>query len=159
MKKPGQAIIDALGRQGIVVDIATIGPRFEEKDSGIRLRFDRVALRFIEDVQSALHDIVPDDRTLFFAITAPIRMGSKTAAMLVENVRGVLARRRARVDLDETINGNRTRVRLVKGVFNGRRAVGFVHNPETDPELIFETTLSVLELRRPRAKSRRPARS
>lgn len=142
MKKRAQAVIDSLERQGI--DIAGFSPRFEEGLSRIHLRFDRVALRFIDDVQSALREVVPEGRTLVFTITAPLRLASKTAAELEENVRAVLARRRTRFELDATINGNRVRVRLVNARANEARIVGFVHNPDCDPDILFAVTQSLL---------------
>ena len=142
MNKRVQAIRDSLERQGI--DATRICPRFEEIVSRIHLRFDRVALRFVDDVQSSLNAIVPDGNTLMFTITAPIRLAAKTATMLAEKVRGAVAHQSARVDLKETINGNEVRVRLLKGVLNGRRLIGFVHNPDSDPEILFEATQSLL---------------
>ena len=142
MNKRVQAIRDSLERQGI--DITRIGPCFEENVSRIHLRFDRVALRFVDDVQSSLNAIVPDGNTLMFTITAPIRLAAKTAIILAEKVRGAVAHQSARVDLKETINGNEVRVRLLKGVLNGRRLIGFVHNPDSDPEILFEATQSLL---------------
>lgn len=143
MNRRAQAVMDSLERQG--VDIAGIGPRVEEKLSNVHLRFDREALRFIDDVRSALHEIVPDGKALIFTITAPIRLASKTAATLEGNARGVLAHRRARLDLDATINGNHIRVRLVTDNSNERKVIGFVHNPDSDPEILFETTQLLLQ--------------
>lgn len=143
MKKRTQAIIDSLERQGI--DVAGISPRLEEKLSGLHLRFDREAVRFIGEVRSALHEIVPAGKTLTFTITAPIRRASKTARVLEDRIGGLLARRTARIDLRETINGNRICVRLVKGVSNSARAIGFVHNPDSDPEVLFDVTRSLLQ--------------
>jgi hypothetical protein len=141
MKKRVQAVIDSLERQGI--DVERITPRLAESLSGMHLRFDRVALRFIDDMQSALHEVVPEGKVLVFTITAPLRLASKTAATLAENVRALLARRRARLDLDATVNGNRIRVRLLKGVSNAK-VVGFVHNPDCDPEILFDAIQSLL---------------
>jgi hypothetical protein len=138
MNKRVQAIIETLERQGIMIDIARIKPQLEESLSTVRLRFDREALRFIRDVQSALHEVVPDGKTLVFAITAPIRLASKTAVALEKKVRS----KPARANLEETINGNQIRVRLVKGGSNGARVIGFVHNPESDPEILFVVTQS-----------------
>lgn len=142
MNRRAQAVIDALERQGI--DIARISPLCEEKLSGLHLRFDRVALRFVDDVRSSMNAIVPDGNMLMFTITAPIRLASKTATMLEEKVHGVLARQSAPVDLKETINGNQIHVRLVRGVPNRRRVIGFVHNPDSDPRILFDVTQSLL---------------
>lgn len=143
MNRRAQAVIDSLERQGI--DVAKIDTRFVEGISRVQLRFDRVALRFIDDVRSALHAVVPDGMTLMFTITAPIRLASKTAATLEEKARGALARRSVRVALNETINGNQVRVRLVKGASKETRVVGFVHNPGSDPDILFDVTQGLLK--------------
>jgi hypothetical protein len=119
MNRRVQAFIEALERQGIAFDIARIKPRLAESLATVRLRFDRVALRFVRDVQLALHEIVPDGKTLVFTITAPIRLATKSAAALEDKVRRSLTPGAARMDLRETINANRIRVRLAKGVSNG----------------------------------------
>jgi hypothetical protein len=147
MNRHGQAVIEALAQQGIAVDTAAIKPGVEEGLSTVRLRFDRVALRFIGDVQSALHEVVPDGKTLMFAVTAPIRLAAKTADALEEKIRTALAHRTGRIDLKETINGNQIRVRLVKGVSNGANVIGFVHNPDSDPDILFDVTQAVLKRR------------
>lgn len=111
-----------------------------------RLRFDKVALRLVRDLQSALRESVPDGRTVVITVTAPIRLASKTVAMLADEIRDRLARRTARLELDETIKGNQVRARLVKDA-SGRasKVVGFVHNPDPDhPELLLRLTESLL---------------
>lgn len=110
-----------------------------------RLRFDRVAQRFVRDVQAALRDSVPEGRTLVITVTAPIRVSSKTAAELVSKTQRRLARRPARLDVRESVNGNRIRVRLVTGA--GRRTanvIGFVHNPDVDAVVILDVAQSML---------------
>src|SRR5580700_3438096 len=154
MNKEMQPIIDALVRQGIAADIARTKPQMKQDFATVRLRFDRVAMRFIGDVQSALHEVVPVGKTLMFTITAPIRLASKTAAALEDRVRRSLARRTARIDLAETIHGNQIRVRLLRdGAQSAPRVIGFVHNPETDPEILFDVTQSLL-----RSDNSRPLR-
>lgn len=142
MNRQLEKFIGALIRQGIAVDMVAIDPRHAEGLSTVRLRFDREALRFIDDVQAGLRDRVPAGKTLMFAITAPLRLASKTAAALVEKVHKDLAHRPRRFDLDETIHGNRVCVRLAKGVSN--RAIGFVHNPDCDPKILFDATQALL---------------
>jgi len=142
MKRPGQTIAHALKWQGI--GVATINSQDEEPLSGVRLRFDRVALRFVHDMRFALEGVVPYDRTLVFTVTAPIRLASKTAAAIEEKVRGGLMRRPAQLELSETTDGNQIRVRLVKGASNRATVIGFVHNPDSDPEILFDAVQSLL---------------
>jgi hypothetical protein len=144
MSKHAQAIINTLERQGMAVDFVGANPQIGENLATVRLRFDRVALRFVDDVRAALYAAVPDGKTLVFTIAAPIRLASKTAAALEAKVRGALARANARIDLTETIHGNEICVRLLRGA-NGARAIGFVHNPDGDPDVLFDMTQAYLE--------------
>ena len=111
-----------------------------------RLRFDRVALRFVRRLQEALSASVPDSNTLILTITAPIRVPAKTAAVLEDNIRTDLARQSARGEVKYAILGNQIRVRLVKG--GSRRTtkvIGFVHNPDSDPEFLLDTAHALIE--------------
>lgn len=108
-----------------------------------RLRFDRTAVGLVRRLQAALARCVPVGKTVVVTITAPIRQDSKTGAMLEERVRKLLASRRAQ--LRATINGNRIRVRVLKGSApRTSRLIGFVHNPTPSPALLVEVTRSLL---------------
>jgi hypothetical protein len=146
MNKGAGAFVEALQRQGIAIHSAGLPAPLVETLATMRLRFDREALRFVADVQSALSAAVPAGKTLMFSITAPIRLAGKTADALEEKLRSVRARPPARLALDETINGNRIRVRLAKGGSNRMKAIGFVHNPDCDPNVLFDAMQSVLRL-------------
>ena len=103
---------------------------------------------------------MPDGRTLILTITAPIRVPSKTAAALEDNIRTYLARQSAKGEVEQTIHGNQIRVRLVKG--GSRRTtkvIGFVHNPDSDPDVLFDITLSLLERIGAKARKGAPAGS
>lgn len=138
-----------LGRGGrrIAAQAVTISRKIAPRDGmrNPRLRFDGVALRLVRDLQAALCGSVPQHATLVITVTAPIRKSSRTAGALVDEIGRLLARPRARVDINETINGNRIRARLVKDA-SGRAAktIGFVHNPDSDPEVLFGVTAVML---------------
>jgi hypothetical protein len=109
-----------------------------------RLRFDRVALRFVEEMRTRLPVYVPDGRALIVTIMAPIRLASKTVAALEVMVPGLLARR-AR-DKIETACGNSIRVRVVKsGTLRAAKVMGFVHSAEADSGAIVGLTETLLE--------------
>jgi hypothetical protein len=109
-----------------------------------RLRFDRVALGFVGGLQAALRDLVPPGQTVILTITAPIRLASKAAATLEDKIRVCLSRRSA-PEVKETICGNQIRVCLVKGVSTQTSTViGFVHNPDSDPDVLFRLTQLLL---------------
>lgn len=110
-----------------------------------QLRFDKVALRLVADVQTALRDAVPDGMAVAFTVTAPIRLRAKTTAALAELVRTQLARQPARLDLRETIHGNGVRASLVRASADvAPKVIGFVHNPGTDPDVLIATTAALL---------------
>jgi len=77
---------------------------------------------------------VPTNKTLVVTCTAPIRKDSMTSRELVALLVTALARGWARLEFEKTINGNRIRARLVKRAAAQDKVVGFVHNPDVDPE-------------------------
>jgi hypothetical protein len=161
----GEAPPDAyltIARKRIAVEVTTTKQRIADRGgrTKTRLRFDRVALRFVRRLQEALSGSVPDDRTLILTITAPIRVPSKTAAALEDSIRTYLARQPAQGKAKHTIHGNQIRVRLVKG--GSRRTtkvIGFVHNPDSDPDVLLDITLSLIERIGAKARKGAPARS
>ena len=107
----GEAPPDAyltIARKRIAVEVTTTKQRIAGR-GGLtkpRLRFDRVALRVIRRLQAALSASVPDGTTLILTITAPIRVPSKTAAALEDDIRTYLERKSARGEAKYTIHGN-----------------------------------------------------
>ena len=109
----GEAPPDAyltIARKRIAVEVTTTKQRIADRGALTipRPRFDRVALRFVRRLQEALSASVPDGRTLILTITAPIRVPSKTAAALEDNIRDFLARRSAPREAKYMIHGNRS---------------------------------------------------
>lgn len=98
--------------------------------AGLRLRFDKVAVRLVTGLKAALHDIVADDHhAVVFTITAPIRLPSRTAAAIEDLVRGGFPHH----ELRKTVHDNLIRIRRVTGVAAAMpRVMGFVHNPDAD---------------------------
>jgi hypothetical protein len=102
-----------------------------------RLRFDRTALRVVEGLRAALAAHVPDGQAVVLTVTAPIRLPSKTIAALESKIGDCLARRSARVEVRERIHGNQVRARLLKGLSRKMpKVIGFVHNPDSDPDVL-----------------------
>jgi len=130
----------------VAVEVAVIGRRSADRGclAKPRLRFDKVVLRLIGGLQAALREAVPDGQAVMLTVTAPIRLPGKTAAALESRIRDRLARRSARIA--ETIHGNRVRVRIVTGVSaKASKVIGFVHNPETDAEMLLNLAQSLLQ--------------
>jgi hypothetical protein len=108
-----------------------------------RLRFDRVALGFVRGLSAALSESVPDGKVVVMSITAPIRKDSKTAAVLQEEIRKLLASRRAKLEV--TVHRNRIRVHVFKGgAGTTPKLIGFVHNPVPSAAVLFGLTRSLL---------------
>jgi hypothetical protein len=131
-----------IARKRIAVEVVTI----KEKIAGPpRLRFDKVVLRLVGDLQAALSELVPDGEAVVVTVTAPIRLSSKTTAALENKIRDRLARRSARSEIEDTINGNQVRVRFVKGVSGqSSKVIGFVHNPDPDAHVLLDIAQSLL---------------
>ena len=110
-----------------------------------RLRFDRVALRLVDDLRTALGGSVPDGQTVLVTITAPIRLPARTAAAIEEKILKLVATRAAPARLTATIHGNGIQVHLLKGG-TGRtaRLIGFVHNPDSDPGILIDVARALL---------------
>lgn len=99
----------------------------------LRLRFDKVALRLINGLKAGLAETVREDQAVIFTVTAPIKLPAKTAAAVEALVRDGLPAG----EVHKTIHGNQIRLRLIEGVpAEMPRVVGFVHNPESHPDLI-----------------------
>ncbi len=111
----------------------------------VRLRFDKVVVRLIDGLKAGLAEVVPDDQTFVFTLTAPIKRPAKTGAAIEALVRdGILER-----DLSITVHSNRVRLRRVAGVLADMpRVAGFVHSSEVDASLILD--LAETSLRGPR---------
>ncbi len=94
-----------------------------------RLRFDKVALRFVDGLKAALADVVPEGETVVFTITAPIRLPAKTAQAVESIARSCPPDGERR----ETVHDNEVRTRRLSGTQKHMpRALGFVHNLESD---------------------------
>jgi hypothetical protein len=108
--------------------------------AGIRLRFDKVALRLLDGVKEAIGQTLPTDQRIVFTVTAPIKLPAKTSAALQERLRQLRSQ-----ELNTTIHGNEIRARIVKNTSRHMpRVIGFVHNPDIDADLLLtiaETSL------------------
>jgi hypothetical protein len=112
-----------------------------------RLRFDKVATRLIERLQAALDETVPDGITVLLTITAPIRLASKTTTALEGKIRTLFERESASRDEKITIHENRIQIRVLTELSKQvPKMIGFVHNPDSDPLLLLNTTSELLEL-------------
>ncbi len=108
--------------------------------AGIRLRFDKVASRLIDGLKASVVQILPEDQSILFTVTAPIKHPAKTSAALQELLRDL-----PDGEFRKTINGNEVRARKVNLVLTGMpRVMGFVHYPESNAYLILDLAESNL---------------
>jgi hypothetical protein len=150
---PSGAYITIAGKR-VALEIASMKKpgRDDAIRAKLRLRFDKVAVRVIEHLRSTLHEAVPEGATVLVTITAPIRLASKTAAALEDKICVLLARRTERIEEKDTIHGNHIRIRLENSASRGAsKVISFVHNSDTDPQVLFNMTRALLELLRARA--------
>lgn len=141
------AYLTIAGRR-IAVEVTAIEPTISERGdlAKPRLRFDKVALRLVERLRGALSEFVPDGEAVVLTITAPIRLPSKTAAAMESRIRGSFAHRSTQVEVKDTICGNQIRFRVVQGVSRRMsKVIGFVHNPDSDPDVLLSLTQSLLQ--------------
>ena len=142
------AYLTAAGKR-VAVDITALKRRGAGKGHAAkpRLRFDTVVTRVIGHLQAALGDTVPDGITVVVTITAPIRVPAKTAAALEDKIQTVFERGSPGRDQKHTIHGNRVRIRLLRNESErAPKLIGFVHNSDSDPVLLFDMTGELLEL-------------
>ena len=155
---PADAYLVMAGKR-VAVDITTLKRRgaSQAKAAKPHLRFDKVATRLMERLQAALREAVPDGMTVLLAVTAPIRLASKTAATLEGKIQTLLKRKSPGRDVKDSIHENRVMIRLLRN--KSRRApilIGFVHNPDTDPLLLLNMARELLELLSAAAGRRAP---
>jgi hypothetical protein len=142
---PPGASLTIAGKR-IAVDVATLKAG-QGETAKIRLRFDKVVIRLMDRLQAALGEIVPDGTTVLLTVTAPIRLASKTASVLEDKVQALLGRRSPVRDEEDTIQGNRVRIRLSRhGSERAPKLIGFVHNPDSDPLRLLDVTSELLAL-------------
>jgi len=150
----------AIGRKRIAVEVATIKQRIAERPDKFRLRFDKVVFEVVGRLQADLSDAVPDGKVVIVTITAPIRLASKTTAMLEDRIRACLARKSARAEIKDTIHGNHIQIRVVKsGAAQSPKVIGLVHNPHPNPEMLLDMMQSVIQTIGAAASDWAPVRS
>jgi len=142
------AYISVAGKR-VALDITTIKRRGTGRGNAAKpgLRFDKVATRLIQRLETALGETVPEGMTVLLTITALIRLPSKTAAALEDKIQTLLRRGWPGRDEKDTIHGNRVHIRFWRG--ESKRApklIGFVHNADSDPLLLLNMTGELLEL-------------
>ena len=105
------------------------------KAARLELRFDKVVVRLVGELKAALGDVVPQQQSVVFTVAAPVRLPAKTAAALEKLLRDCPPDSERR----EVLHGNAACVRRLTGVRpHMPKALGFVHNPNSDAGLILD---------------------
>jgi hypothetical protein len=155
---PHDAYITLAGKR-VAVDIATLKRRGTGQGNAakVRLRLDKVATRLIERLQANLGETVQDGMTVLLTVTAPIRLPSKTAALLEDKIQTLLGRGSPGRDNKYRIHGNRVRIRLLSDESErAPKMIGFVHNSDSDPLLLLNMTREFVDLIRTEVGRRAP---
>jgi hypothetical protein len=121
-----------------------------------RLRFDRVVLRVLADLRSALANAVPQGTTAVLTLTAPIRLASKTTASIEELIRALLTQKSAPEPFTDSVHGNGIQIRIMRvSKSSAARVAGFVHNRDSDPGPLFDIAHELLHCMPKLERSRR----
>ncbi|MDP9018891.1 MAG: hypothetical protein M3N19_11300 [Candidatus Eremiobacteraeota bacterium] len=94
-----------------------------------RLRFDKVALRFLATIKDGLGADVPEGKTVVFTVTAPLRRASKAATELDRVIRADVLRDSSNADFRHVIEENQIRLRIVRSGKRAPKVLGFVYTP------------------------------
>ncbi len=133
----------------VAIEIATLQRHGAGQANAAKpgLRFDKVATRLMERLRAALGQTVPDGTTVLLAVTAPIRLPSKTAASLEDKIKTLIEPGSPVRDVKDTIHGNGVQIRFSRD--ESERApqmIGFVHNSDSDPLQLLSMARELLEL-------------
>ena len=103
-----------------------------------RLRFDRTAQRCVQGLQAELSDDVREGLAVIVTIAAPIRLPARAVNAVSARIRDLLSRNGSGT-FDETICGNRVRMKIVLGVsMEAPKVIVFVCNPNPPPDDLLE---------------------
>jgi hypothetical protein len=120
----------------ILADLARLhGPTA----SRLGLRFDRVALRVIDDLRQITVQSAPTNLIVLMTLTAPIKLPARTVVGIAHRLKPLFAAGATRRQLRATICGNGVRIRLIERPSKLAPAlVGFVHNPDADSRRLLD---------------------
>jgi hypothetical protein len=143
-----RAAFEATAGEDRVLDFAPFPLKGDSPGGArIRLRFDKVVVGLVGHLEKALSPLVPDKTSVLVTVTAPIRIAGKTAVALEEDAKALLARGQAPLERRAKINGNRTRIRVVRSPSSvAPKVLGFVHNADTDPALLLDLACGLIEV-------------
>jgi hypothetical protein len=102
------------------------------------LRFDRVAIGLLDDLQLAAEKNLPAGKTLLITITAPIRLPAKTGLALESALKDLIASKKTRT-IQMQLNSNHIHLRILsKPHTRHLKMIGFVYNPTTSAKQLLD---------------------
>lgn len=134
----------AFAGRRIAVEVATLSQSAAYRGGAKpRFRFDKVVLQLFADLRTTLADAVPAGEAVIVTVTAPVRLGRKTAMAITDRVRAGLNSGTVSV----AIHGSQVRLRRIKDVPPQMpKVIGFVHNPETAPDPLIDLIRQLVRL-------------
>jgi hypothetical protein len=146
----------AIRGKRVAVEIGLLVPRSAARSSIAkpRLRYDRVALRFVRDVRDRLRQSLASGEAALLSIRAPILQAGKTVAALEKMIRSQRERGLEKAELQTRFSGNRIRVRILRSE-SGRdsEVFGFVHSAGANPATILNAAQSLLDCLRLKSRA------
>jgi len=125
-----------------------------------RLREDKVALRVLRDLESAVQPHVPEGKTLIFTLGAPIKEPSKLVDALTKTLVTFFGSGSEEADEKKTILGNRVRFGVLDdGAKWSAKAIGFVFSGDPLPGALANIARAVYAEIAAKAKTRLPKAS
>lgn len=134
-----------IGGRRIALDVATIaqGPS-RRPFTNVRLREDVVAQRVLRDLKSALHEQVPNGKTIIFTLGAPIMVPKKMVDALTKLLLGYLQSGRVECEEKKTLLGNRVRFRVLSRNLPWKaKVIGFVFSGDPKPGVLADAMRSL----------------
>ncbi|MFT3827896.1 MAG: hypothetical protein QM731_28520 [Chitinophagaceae bacterium] len=105
----------------------------------LSLRFDKVVVRLFGHLRTAIEEAIPDDETVIVTVTAPIKLPSKTAQALEEQIRHLLKSGTRNRKRKLSIFQNEVSIKIA-GASSKRsvKLIGLVHHRDTDPAQLLD---------------------
>lgn len=102
------------------------------------LRFDRVALDLIDQVEQSSALYIPKDKVLLIGVTAPIRLPSQTIAIMNDKIAKHFLKKNPKQSFRIQAFSNVIQSHLIeKTKYKNNRVICFVHNPTSNVQELF----------------------
>ena len=134
-----------LADRAVAVAVAEMGGC---RVSQLGLRFDRVALRILDQLTCHASACVPEGVSVILTLTAPIRMPKQVVSAIQSGLSTLVQDDGDRTERSIALVGGQARLRLVEGVpQDAPKLLGFVHNPEIAAAQISDLAVKWLRTR------------